>query len=380
MGLILAFTGALSGTLADQWKDIITAGHFGEHTVVAPGVRRQASDGRGTALRGSADVISNGSRIFVPENTAAFIFNQGGVEDIVTTPGGYEYLDGQASVFDGDGFVESIVKQTKERFTFGGQTPDQKWVAFVNLREIRGLRFGTRTPMIYHDRFYGADLEIVAFGTFSVRVVDAVAFVRNFLPANSRHYALDSPEAQQQLASEFIQAFLTAVNSLSATHRITEMPAQSGAIANLIADDGGALGTWIPRFGLDVAQVGIESIDFSPQSRELVRQFTAAKMTLSPFEGISQQASNVSAQQKIAQGIQDHGLGEAPGLLLGMGVVQGMSPQTAAPTTQQAVASQATSPSFDEQIETVKKLKDLLDAGILTQEEFDMKKKQVIGF
>ena len=35
--------------------------------------------------------------------------------------------------------------------------------------------------------------------------------------------------------------------------------------------------------------------------------------------------------------------------------------------------------SFDEQIEALKKLKGLLDAGILTQEEFEIKKKEVLG-
>jgi|GEM_PF-420587 len=35
--------------------------------------------------------------------------------------------------------------------------------------------------------------------------------------------------------------------------------------------------------------------------------------------------------------------------------------------------------SVDDQIETLKKLKDLLDTGIITQEEFDAKKKQIIG-
>jgi hypothetical protein len=35
--------------------------------------------------------------------------------------------------------------------------------------------------------------------------------------------------------------------------------------------------------------------------------------------------------------------------------------------------------SFDNQIETLKKFKELLDAGIITQEEFDSKKKQVMG-
>lgn len=35
--------------------------------------------------------------------------------------------------------------------------------------------------------------------------------------------------------------------------------------------------------------------------------------------------------------------------------------------------------AIDAQIETLKKLKDLLDTGIITQEEFDVKKKQIMG-
>ena len=44
----------------------------------------------------------------------------------------------------------------------------------------------------------------------------------------------------------------------------------------------------------------------------------------------------------------------------------------------QTVAS-STASETDAQIETVKKLKALLDAGILTEEEFEAKKKQVLG-
>lgn len=379
MGIIQAFTGALGGTLADQWKDIITAGHFNEYTVVAPGVYQQTNNGRGTNFKGSADVISNGSKIFVPENTAAFIFSQAGIEDVVTQSGGYEYRDGQPSVFSGDGFTASIVKQTADRFGYGGQTSDQKYLAFVNLREIRGIKFGTRGPMVYHDRFYETDLELLAFGTFSLRVVDAVAFVRNFLPANTRYYAFDSAEARQQISSEFMQAFIVAVNSLSATHRISELPSQVGAVAELIADDNSTLGSWITRYGLDVVQVGIESIEFSPESRELVKQYSANKMNLSAFEGISQQASNVAAQQKVAEGVQGHGLGEGGGMLFGMNLAQAISPLTAAPVAQAVAPAQTAGLSLDQQIETVKKLKDLADAGVLSQDEFEAKKKEVMG-
>ncbi|MCS4276211.1 membrane protease subunit (stomatin/prohibitin family) [Mycetocola sp. BIGb0189] len=377
MGIIQAFTGALGGTFADQWKDIITTGPFTEHTVVSPGVYQQTNTGRGTNFRGSADVISNGSKILVPENTAAFIFSQAGIEDVVTQAGGYEYRAGQPSMFAGDGFTSSIVRQTVDRVGYGGQTSDLKYLAFVNLREIRGLKFGTRGPMVYHDRFYGADLELLSFGTFSLRVVNAVTFVRNFLPANARYYAFDGPEARRQISSEFMQAFLVAVNSLSATHRISELPSQAGAIAELIADDDSALGSWITRYGLDVVQVGIESIEFSPESRELVNRYSANKMNVSAFEGVSQQASNVAAQMKVAQGVQDHGLGDGGGMLMGMNLAQAINPLTAAPVV--APSAPAASLSLDEQIEIVKKLKDLVDAGVLSQDEFNAKKKQVMG-
>mgnify|MGYP000202391426 CR=1 FL=1 len=41
MAIIKAFAGALGGTFADLWKDIITAGRFDEYVVVAPGVPRR---------------------------------------------------------------------------------------------------------------------------------------------------------------------------------------------------------------------------------------------------------------------------------------------------------------------------------------------------
>ena len=96
-------------------------------------------------------------------------------------------------------------------------------------------------------------------------------------------------------------------------------------------------------------------------------------MNLRAFEGVSQKSSSIGAQQKIAQGVQDHGLGDGAGLIFGMGLVQGVNPQTAEPMRAQS------SMSFDQQIETVKKLKDLLDAGVLSEKEFELKKGEVMG-
>lgn len=97
MGVIRAFSGALSGTLSDQWKDIYTAQPFDEHSALVKGIKKSTKNGRKTDS--SDSVITNGSIIYVPENTACVIFSQGMIEEIITTAGGYKYTNGQSSVF-----------------------------------------------------------------------------------------------------------------------------------------------------------------------------------------------------------------------------------------------------------------------------------------
>lgn len=372
MGILRAFTDAVGGTLADQWKELITAGSFDEHTVVVPGCLKSNNNGRGSNTRGSDSVISNGSKIFVPENTAAFIFSQSGIENIITTPGGYEYQDGESSIFNGEGIKNSIIRQAVDRFGYGGISSTQKEIAFVNLREIRDIKFGTRGPQVYHDIFYGCDLEIYAYGSFTLKVVDAEKFIRNFVPANVNYYSFDDKNVREQVLSDFMQSFIVSLNSLSDTYRISQLPAHANDISRQIAQDNFNAGTWKERFGFGIVQVSIENIEFSPESREIVNKYNANKMDLKAYEDISQKASNISAQQKIATGVQNNGFGDMGGMLFGMNLAQSVMPNGEMKSNESAM-------SLDEQIETLKKLKELMDMGILSQEEFDKKKKEIMG-
>lgn len=53
MALIRAFAGALSGTFADQWLDIITVGQFDEHAVLMPGIYQETNRDRGSNTKHS---------------------------------------------------------------------------------------------------------------------------------------------------------------------------------------------------------------------------------------------------------------------------------------------------------------------------------------
>lgn len=425
MGILDAAFDAFGGTLEDQWKDIVTAADFDEHTFVTPGIRKRNVNGRGNDY-GAECVLTNGSMIYVPEGTAAFVFSQGGIEQIITNPGGYEYRNGQATVFDArdrqeTGIGKALFGQAAQRLGFSGISPDEKRIAFVNMREVRGIRFGTRGPLVYNDRFYGCDLEVFSYGTFSVKAIDPEAFIRHFVPANVSRYSANDPEARKQLTAEFLHSYIGAVNALSDRFRIAQLPGQANAISQAITQEGQHAATWPERFGLELVSVAIENIEFSEQSRELVHQYSERKMNVAAYEGVSQHAANVAAQQMIAQGVRENGFGDAGNMLFGMGFAGALNPLTAAFTGQaKAVgadamnASQAVcgeqvgdnggsagatgsndggadddgkncadhpvaAASLDEQIETVKKLKELLDTGILTQEEFDKKKHEVMS-
>lgn len=388
MGILDAAFDAFSGTLADQWKDIVTVGEFDERTAVAPGVRKRSSEGYGYN-QGQSNILSNGSIIYVPENTAAFIFSQSGIENVITKPGGYEYRDGQLSVFDKQsrdesGIVKTLFNQTAQRIGFSGMSADDKRVSFVNLRELRGIKFGTRGPLAYNDLYYETDLEVYAYGLFSIKIVEPVAFVRNFLPANARSYSFNDFESRSQLVAEFLHSFIVALNSLSTEYRISQLPSQAGKIADQIRSEGENAGSWKERYGIELCGVAVENIEFSDDSRELVHNYSEKKMSVRAYEGVSTQAGNMAAQQMIAEGVRENGLGDGGNMLFGLGLAGSLNPQNASQATEAAapakdVDARPAAPSVDDQVETLKKLKELVDMGILTPEEFAAKKKQLLG-
>ena len=373
MGIIRAIGQSIGGSLADQWKDIITAEEFDEYSVVVPGIQKKKSSKRGSNVKGSDNLLSNGSKIYVPENTVAFVFTNSGIENIIDKPGVYEYQDGEDSIFNGDGATK-LFKQIGSRITTGGISSVEHRIAYVNLREIRNIRFGTRGPQVYHDKFYDVDLEIYAYGSFTIKVIDPMIFVKNFVPANVSEYSFASPEVRSQIISEFLQSFIVVLNNMSNDYRISQLPSCANVISQYLSEDMFNAGSWNERFGFEVAKVAVEHIEFSDESRQLINEYSSKKLDISAYENVSQKSADIAAQQKIASGVKEHGLGDGGGMVFGMNMAQKMTTQDFGNT-----AARSSKLSIDEQIEALKKLKELVDAGILTDAEFETKKKEIMG-
>ena len=110
MGFIKAFTGSLSGTFADQWKDFYmpmpgapaTAGLY-------RAVPQGQNNGRGENTKGSENIISNGSIVVVADGQCMIIVDQGKVVEFAAEPGAYTFdSKTESSIFAGT-FGERVV-------------------------------------------------------------------------------------------------------------------------------------------------------------------------------------------------------------------------------------------------------------------------------
>ena len=373
MGIIEAFNGAISSTFADQWKDIITVDHFKELEVVRPGEWRGVVHNSNKYTNG---IITNGSKIYIPQNTAAIIYKDDGIEEVITKPGGYIYNSGEKSLLNGDGIWELVVKTIEGRFTYGGIASDTRKVAFLNLRELGGIKFGTKGPLMYHDKYYDVDLEIIFHGVFTLKIVRPTIFVDNYLPVNVMNYNLYDQAAKSQLVSEVLEAVLSSVNSLSSDVRISEIPGMSQKLTREIINCSNRIRQWENRFGLKVIDIALESIELTEESRKLVQKYSESKMGVAAYENISELAGNIAYKQAIGTGIKEHGLGDGgAGLIMGMNITKELAPKIDEETSKKNESRM----DINEQIETLKKLKELLDSGILTQQEFENKKKEIMN-
>ena len=319
MGIIKAFVGAISGGLADQWEEVIEAGDMSDTTVFVKGVKVRANDKRNerrsSNKKGTSDLISNGSIIQVKENQFMILTDGGKIVDYTAEPGYFKVDNSSApSLFNGE-FGKSI-SESFSRIKFGGVTPLKQEAYFINLQEIKGIKFGTRNPVNYFDNFYNAELFLRAHGTYSIKVTDPIKFYSEVIPKNAER--VDINEINEQYMSEFLEGLTAAMNRMSADGiRISYVASKSTELSKYMAtelDEG-----WRNMRGFEVQSVGIASVSYDEDSKKLINMRNQGAMLgdASVREGYVQGA--------VARGFEAAGSNAngATGAFVGMGMGMG---------------------------------------------------------
>ena len=385
MGLIQAAVGAIGGTLADQWKDFYTVPDGLPPTAALfAAVLRGTNAGRGANTKGSSNIITNGSRIVVPEGYGLLLFQDGAITGFASEPGAYEWksddLNSQ-SIFTGGGLMDALVRQSWERFKFGGQPGAQQAAYFVSLKELPDNRFGTQSEIYWDDGYLNAQVGAITRGSYTLKIVDPILFVKNFVPATYLQpgQVFDFTDLDNAAAS---QLFNEVVGSLAPAFSLyTDDPAKGNRITRIQQDSVGFAQSlsavvenayqWKSDRGLVIAKTAIVSIEYDASTRELLK-------TVQRADALSGARGNSNLQASVAAGIQSAGQNAGVGGLMGMGIATGGLGGLAG--LQQPVAAPApAAPAADDPIAKLTKAKQMLDAGLITQADYDAVKAKALG-
>ncbi|MEG2732128.1 MAG: SPFH domain-containing protein, partial [Clostridium sp.] len=311
MGIIRAAAEAVGKSLADQWLEVIEAEDMGDQTVFVKGTKVRTGQNK----KGLSDVISNGSIVHVYPNQFMMLVDGGKVVDYTAEEGYYKVDDSSMpSLFNGT-FGDAL-KETFSRIKFGGETSQKQEVFFINLQEIKGIRFGTQNAVNYFDNFYNSELFLRAHGTYSIKITDPLKFYAEVIPKNETHVDIDI--INEQYLSEFLAALQAAINQMSADGtRISFVSSKSVELgkymANVLDSD------WKQARGMEVQAVGIASLTYDEESQKLINMRNQGAMLSDPTvrEGYVQGA--------MARGMEAAGSNAAGSVAGFMGMGMGMN-------------------------------------------------------
>ena len=389
MGLIQAAVGSIGGMLADQWKDFYTVPEGLPATAALfAAVPRGTNAGRGSNTKGSSNIITNGSKIVVPEGYGLLLFQDGAITGFAAEPGGYEWNSNDLqskSIFTGGGFVESMVKQSWERFKFGGQPGSQQSAFFVSLKELPDNRFGTQSDIYWDDRYLNAQVGAITRGSYTLRIVDPILFVKSFVPAKYLQAGqvfdfsdLDNAAASQlfnEVVGSLAPAFSLYTNDPEKGNRITKIQQDSVGFAKSLSDAVESAYQWKSDRGLAIVKTAIISIEYDAQTKELLKTVQRADALLGA-------RGNSNLQASVAAGMQSAGENSGANGIFGMGMAAGVAgisglQQPVAPAVP-VPAAPAPAPA-DDPIARLTKAKQMLDAGLITQADYDAVKAKALG-
>lgn len=312
MGIIRALGQATAGGFADQWLEVYEANDMGERTVFTNGVLIR----RGQNVKGTNDTVSNGSIIHVYDNQFMMLVDGGKVVDYTAEPGYYKVDNSSMpSLFNGQ-FGDTL-KEAFNRIKYGGQTPTVQKVFFINLQEIKGIKFGTRNPINYFDSFYNAELFLRAHGTYSVKITNPLQFYAEVIPRNRDRVDIES--INDQYMSEFLEALGSSINQMSADGtRISYVASKARELGKYMAD---VLDEeWNQMRGMEIQAVGIASVSYDEESQKLINMRNEGAMLGTDFNVL-----RGMAVKNVTQGIRDAGSNTGGAMNAFMGVGMGMN-------------------------------------------------------
>lgn len=310
MGIIKAVSGAIRGTLADQWLEAFTCDAPDADTLVLRG--RKMTSERSSNTQGSDNVISAGSLILIPDGTAVIVTEMGKVIDCCDEPGEHRFTGEKArGIFGGSG-VSGVLKDVGSRIAYGGDVPIVQRIYFVNTKECPNNPFSLpNVPLRLRDENTGLDIDasVSVSGMYSYRICDPVTFYTHVSGNVESTYT--RRELQAQMEAETTTAILTALCETVESVRPSELPQYTEKLCETIRK--ALCAKWVPLRGIEAYAAAISSLTVGAADMDTFRMIQRAKVLTDPAMAA---ATLVAAQADAMQAAAKNTSGSALGAVL----------------------------------------------------------------
>ncbi|SIQ40850.1 SPFH domain-containing protein [Pseudacidovorax sp. RU35E] len=308
--------------------------------------------------------IQNGASLTVRESQMAVFVNEGTVADVFG-PGMYKLTTQTLPVL-------TYLRNWDKLF----ESPFKSDVYFFSTRQQVDQKWGTPQPITIRDKDFGA-VRLRAFGNYSYRVADPKLFHTEISGTRERYTVAD---LDGQLRGLVLQNISNAIAASGVP--FLDLAANQNQFAQALAAQ---LAPEFARIGLRLDVMTLQNLSLPEELQKVLDQKIGMGMVGNDMGKFMQyqagQAIPVFAENSgHGGGVAGDALGLGAGVALGQvmanTLAQGL--QQPAPSAAPAAADAAPTVSPAEVMSTLEKLAELKTKGILTQEEFDAKKTELL--
>ena len=309
--------------------------------------------------------IQNGGSLTVRESQMAIFVNEGKIADVFG-PGTYKLTTQTLPVL-------TYLKNWDKLF----ESPFKSDVYFFSTRQQIDQKWGTPQPITIRDKDFGA-VRIRAFGNYAFRITDPKLF-HTEISGTREEYMVS--ELDGQLRGLVLQNISTAIAASGIP--FLDLAANQIEFAKALRTQ---LDPEMAKLGLKLENMTVQSVSLPEELQKILDQKIGMGMVGNDM-GKFMQYQTAQAIPKFAEGggggggVAGDAMGLGAGVALGQVLAQNLqaglqgNPQAAA---QAAAAQVAATLNPNDIIATLEKLGDLKAKGILTAEEFDAKKAELL--
>jgi len=252
---------------------------------------------------------------------------------------------------------------------FSGDTPFTAEVYFVNTRDFVDQRWGTPEPITLRDEVLRM-VRIRAHGTYNMQVADPQLFVAQIM--GTRGFM-----STQDVSNYLRSMIVTRLTDLLGENMrsVLDLPAMYDEVAAAtrvrVRDDFASL-------GLLLKQLYIMSVSPTEDTSAAIDEAASMGAIGDMDRYLKFKAARAVGDSAAAGGGAGEGTQLGMGLGTGLAMAQILSQGISGPS-QQAQPGGGAAPAAADPVVALKQLKDMLDAGLISQAEYDSKKAEILG-